>query len=161
MPKRAHDHADDRRSPTVSDQLAGTLFDLYPVGSQPRPSSERTADLLAATDELNRRRRFVLQRLDRSPCSADRLAQELHELTGISIAELKDEHSPRFTELCGMQLAVMDETVTWKTAKNRPCHPYQITAMGRKALALVTGAEREAWAKAYIASKQRGPEAAP
>ena len=140
MPRRRHPHADEHRPVSAEEQMAGTIF-AYPAGSQPRNASEAAADRVVASGRAPSLRLMALQRIARSPVSADHLRGEFEDALGHEVAA--NSIAPRLTELVNDGYAEYQEAVV-KTRYGATAEVYRITTTGLQLLREIEAKRRTA-----------------
>ena len=128
---RPHDHASERTRPPYAEQMAGTMLDYLPVGSQPVDTSEEAADLMFRSGKAAERRWHVLERLERGPVTADGFLAELAEQLGVE--PRANSWAPRFTELASVGAATY-AGVSVKTRSGGSAHPLVISQLRQSLL---------------------------
>jgi hypothetical protein len=139
--------AEDYR-PTLSQQQEGLPMFQYPVASKPKPSSEDAADHLLASGKAAILRRMALERLEQGPVTADAWRAEVEEALGHEIAA--NSIAPRFSELQDDGFARQDTSVTLRSRYNGPCHPYEVTEAGLRALRRIRQTEVQTGLQQYV-----------
>ncbi len=152
--RKRHDHANERRILTPTEQTDDLPMFGYPAGSKPKPSSEDAADQIVAYGKAAILRRMALERLAKGPVTADAWRAEVEEAVGHE--EPANSIAPRFSELQDDGFARQDTGVTLKSRYNGPCHPYEITDAGRKALARIKQTKYQTGLEQYVNRFGRG-----
>ena len=130
---RAHDHADDRPKPSVTEQLAGLAMFQAPAGSQPKATSEDAADAVVRTGRKQKYMALCLQRLGIGPVTADAYLWELQQLPG-NASLTANSVASRFSELQNQGLAEQDQSERFPTRAGGTAFRYRLTVKGKQVL---------------------------
>lgn len=132
MPKRERTNAGETVKRSLADQMDGLSMFAYPAGSQPRPASEQSADKIVATGRAKSLRLLALERIARTPVTADQLRGELEEALGHEVAA--NSIAPRLTELVSDGFASYDGDTARKTRYGATAGVYRVTVKGLELL---------------------------